>query len=334
MPPVIVRRIKKVHGHHGGAWKVAFADFAVAMMAFFLVLWLTETASDEQKQAVAGYFTDPVGFTEGGSPNVIDLEGAVTVTIQDNPDPSMEEQPEIRMREDTVEQLAEALERKRLEKLKEEIEDQIDQNAKLRAFRDQLILDITDEGLRIQIVDKKQRPMFDSGSSELKVYSEDILVELSRTIRRVPNKVSISGHTDATPYSAENGYSNWELSADRANAARRALLWGGLPEDRVAQIVGHGPSLLFDQRDPFSPTNRRISILILNKKTEAEIKNSGGPAADDDDTLLPGFEKLLDRKAESAAGKPPAGNTPAPEPASPQPVEASDPAGAEDGLNW
>lgn len=276
-PPIIVRRIKKHHKHHGGAWKVAFADFAVAMMAFFLVLWLSESTTKEQKEAIAGYFEDPAGFSAGGSPSAIDLGGAVSVTIQQAGEKPPGDQPEVRLREDTVESLAEQLERRRLEALKAELEQQIDANAKLSAFKDQLLLDITDEGLRIQIVDKSQRPMFDSGASELKFYSEDILSELALTIARVPNKISISGHTDATPFVGRFGYSNWELSADRANAARRALTEGGLPENRVAQVVGHASSVLFDETDPQNPINRRISILILNRKAQAEIAQSAGP---------------------------------------------------------
>lgn len=284
-PPIIVRRIKKHHGHHGGAWKVAFADFAVAMMAFFLVLWLSASTTQEQKDAIEGYFEDPIGFQEGGNPSVIKLEGAVTVEIKKEGETPPENQPVIEMKEEQVESLAEQLEQRKLEELKKELEDEIELNSKLRAFKDQLLIDITDEGLRIQIVDKSQRPMFDSGQSELKFYSEDILHELAVTIARVPNKVSISGHTDASPYVGRYGFSNWELSADRANSARRALLEGGLPEERVAQVVGHASSVLFDTEDPVNPINRRISILILNRKAQADIANQAGRVEAEDDLM-------------------------------------------------
>lgn len=284
-PPIIVRRIKKHHGHHGGAWKVAFADFAVAMMAFFLVLWLSASTTQEQKEAIEGYFEDPIGFQEGGNPSVIKLEGAVSVEVKKEGEAVSENQPVIEMKEEQVQSLAEQLEQRKLESLKKELEQEIEMNAKLSAFKDQLLIDITDEGLRIQIVDKSQRPMFDSGQSELKFYSEDILHELAITIARVPNKVSISGHTDASPYVGRFGFSNWELSADRANAARRALLEGGLPEDRVAQVVGHASSVLFDTEDPLNPINRRISILILNRKAQEGIANQAGRVETDNNLM-------------------------------------------------
>jgi chemotaxis protein MotB len=302
-PPIIVRRIKKSHKHHGGAWKVAFADFAVAMMAFFLVLWLSESASDEQKQAISGYFENPVGFADGGSPSVINLGGAVTVEISLDGDKLPDNQPTIQMSEKNVEDLAEQLEQRKLEALKKELDDQIEMNSKLRAFKDQLIIDITDEGLRIQIVDKSQRPMFDSGRSELKFYSETILFELAATIARVPNKLSISGHTDASLYLGRDNYSNWELSADRANAARRALLDGGLPEERIAQVVGHASSVLFDDEDPYHPINRRISILILNRKAQADIASKAGPSLSQGEEVLQQLDSGQDVPAVTPAVK-------------------------------
>ncbi len=273
-PPIIVKRIRKSHKGHGGAWKVAFADFATAMMAFFLVLWLSASTSEAQKEAIAGYFTDPIGFEEGGSPNVIDLEGSVTVTVTENVADTPENQPEIVLEEKTIEDIASQVEQRRLESLMKDIIDQIENSEKLREFKDQLIIDITEEGLRIQIVDKRQRPMFDSGDAHLKPYFEDILYELARMIARVRNKVSISGHTDGAPYLGRADYSNWELSSDRANAARRALVEGGLPENRLARVVGLASSVLFDEDDPLNPVNRRISIIVLNKKTQAEIEGA------------------------------------------------------------
>jgi chemotaxis protein MotB len=161
--------------------------------------------------------------------------------------------------------------------LMENIQQQIDESDKLKEFKDQLLLDITDEGLRIQIVDKSKRPMFDSGKSELKFYSEAILFELASTIGKVPNKLSVTGHTDAQPFTIGDEYSNWELSADRANAARRALVEGGVAADQVSRVVGLASSVLLDEADPFSPANRRISIIILNKRSENQIhRNAGG----------------------------------------------------------
>ncbi len=273
-PPIIVKRVRKVHKGHGGAWKVAFADFATAMMAFFLVLWLSESTSKEQQAAIAGYFTDPVGFVDGGTPNVIDLGGSVTVTVVDDVGKTPENQPEIVLEEETVQDIAAQIEQRKLATLMKEIVDRINSSPKLKGFKDQLIIDITDEGLRIQIVDKSRRPMFDSGDDELKPYFEDILFELATAIATVENKVSISGHTDGAPFIGREDFSNWELSADRANAARRALVGGGLPDYQVSRVVGLASSVLYDEENPLNPVNRRISIIVLNKKTQEEIEHA------------------------------------------------------------
>jgi chemotaxis protein MotB len=272
--PIIIKRKKVVAGgHHGGSWKVAFADFATAMMAFFLVLWLTATASPEQKKAVEGYFKDPVGFTEGGSPNPVDLEGSASVVNEASPDI---ESSQIQIEDDMVDELSETLEQRRMQELFQELKEQIKQDATLQEFKDQLLLDITDEGLRIQIVDRSGRPMFDSGRAELKYYSQDILFELAKTLGSVNNKLSITGHTDSTPFSGRPGYTNWELSADRANTARRALVAGGVRQQQIARVVGLSDSVLFDKEDPNAPVNRRISIIVLNKKTVDNIQSTAG----------------------------------------------------------
>jgi chemotaxis protein MotB len=272
--PIIIKRKKVVAGgHHGGSWKVAFADFATAMMAFFLVLWLTATASPEQKKAVEGYFRDPVGFTEGGSPNPVDLEGSASVVNEASPDI---ESSQIQIEDEVVDELSETLEQRRMQELFQELKEQIKQDETLQEFKDQLLIDITDEGLRIQIVDRSGRPMFDSGRAELKYYSQDILFELAKTLGSVNNKLSITGHTDSTPFSGRPGYTNWELSADRANTARRALVAGGVRQQQIARVVGLSDSVLFDKEDPNAPVNRRISIIVLNKKTVDNIQSSAG----------------------------------------------------------
>jgi len=272
--PIIVKRKKKVAGgHHGGSWKVAFADFATAMMAFFLVLWLTATASPEQKRAVEGYFKDPVGFTEGGSPNPVDLEGSASVVNESTVDI---ERSDIQIEDQVVEELAETLEQRKMKELFQELQDRIEQSETLQEFKDQLLIDITSEGLRIQIVDRSQRPMFDSGRAELKYYSQDILFELAKPLGAVSNKLSITGHTDATPFNGRPGYTNWELSADRANTARRALVAGGVGARQIARVVGLSDSVLFDKDDPTAPVNRRISIIVLNKKAAQGIQNNAG----------------------------------------------------------
>jgi chemotaxis protein MotB len=170
----------------------------------------------------------------------------------------------------------ERIEMARLRGLKEKIEAAIDARPTLKQFRHQLLIDITTEGLRIQIVDEQNRPMFALSKAELQPYTREILLEIGKALNDVPNKVSLSGHTDATPYvSGEKGYSNWELSADRANASRRALIAGGMDEAKVLRVVGLSSAVLFDKKDPFNPINRRISIIVMNKKTEESALREG-----------------------------------------------------------
>ncbi|MBE0485559.1 flagellar motor protein MotB [Marinobacter sp.] len=272
--PIIIKRKKVVAaGHHGGSWKVAFADFATAMMAFFLVLWLTATASPEQKLAIEGYFKDPIGFMEGGSSSPVDLGGSASVINEATQDI---DSSRIQIQDEVVDQLADTLEQRRMQQLFQELQERIEQNETLQEFKDQLLIDITDEGLRIQIVDRSGRPMFDSGRPELKYYSQDILFELANTLGSVNNKLSITGHTDATPFRGRPGYTNWELSSDRANTARRALVAGGVRLEQIARVVGLSDSVLFDKENPVAPVNRRISIIVLNKKTADGIETGAG----------------------------------------------------------
>lgn len=295
--PIIIKRKKVVAaGHHGGSWKVAFADFATAMMAFFLVLWLTATASPEQIKAVEGYFRDPVGFTDGGSPNPVDLGGSASVVNEASPDVATSQ---IQIKDEVVDQLSETLEQRRMEELFQELKDRIEQNQTLQEFKDQLLIDITDEGLRIQIVDRSGRPMFDSGRAELKYYSQDILFELAKTLGSVDNKLSLTGHTDATPFKGRPGYTNWELSADRANTARRALVAGGVGEEQIGRVVGLSDSVLFEKSDPTAPVNRRISIIVLNKRTAQGIQDS---AVQGDEPLID-LTKPTEEEKQEAMGR-------------------------------
>ena len=305
--PIIVKRVKKIAGgHHGGAWKIAFADFATAMMAFFLVLWLMSSATPEQKKAIAGYFQDPIGFTESASPYVIDLGGTPTPAPDRTLNPEIQAQPdgdETRISPDSedlklqgeqtkdpskpdpetieaqkAEKLAEQVENERLELLLQELQNKVDESPELKRFKDQILFEITPNGLRIQIQDAANRPMFALGSAQLQPYFEDILLSMSDTIKAVPNKISISGHTDATPFvSGTGGMGNWELSAGRANAARRALVTGGYPEEQVARVVGYASSVPFDRDNPLNPVNRRIDITVLTKKAERAIEGSQSP---------------------------------------------------------
>ncbi len=269
--PIIVKRIsRKADGHHGGSWKIAFADFAVAMMAFFLVMWLLASATEEQLQMISGYFNDPINFDTSGSPFVIDLGGTPEIGL----DQSLREQDATQLDADTIESLADQLERRELDLLLQELQNRIDTEPVLQRFREQILLEITADGLRIQIVDAENRPMFASGSARLRDYFEEILLALSDTIAKVENKISISGHTDAQPFTVRRDYGNWELSADRANAARRTLLAAGYPQEQIARVVGYAESAPFDIDDPLNPINRRIEIVVLNKRAERMMVDS------------------------------------------------------------
>lgn len=275
---IVVRRSRrKKHGHHGGAWKVAYADFVTAMMAFFLVMWLIGVGSRQQRAAIAEYFKNPsmaqgtatmappgkIG-PGGASDSMIKLGGAMDMAHG----PGKDRRAASHADAAEVEKLAREQEKQRLDNLMLQLRAAIQKSQALEPFKDQLLLDITPEGLRIQIVDKQNRPMFGTGSAALEPYTVAILHELAGFIDQAPNKVSISGHTDDAPYNGEAHYSNWELSADRANAARRALLDGGLVEDKIARVVGLAASVPFDKANPGNPVNRRISIIMMTKQAQ------------------------------------------------------------------
>lgn len=287
--PIIVKRVKKGGGgHHGGAWKIAYADFVTAMMAFFLLMWLLGSTAKGDLQGIADYFKTPLkvamagGSGAGDSASVIQ-GGGKDLTRKDGQvrkadDPQLKKTYNLQaaqMRRLEIEQ--ERQEMARLRVLKAGIEEMIEARPTLRQFKNQLLIDITTEGLRIQIVDEQNRPMFALASAELQPYTKHILHEIGNALNGVPNKVSLSGHTDAKPYaSGEKGYSNWELSADRANASRRSLVAGGMDETKLLRVVGLSSAVLFDKADPLNPINRRISIIVMNKKTEEAISTDGG----------------------------------------------------------
>lgn len=293
---IIIRRIKKVRaaGHHGGAWKVAYADFVTAMMAFFMVMWIVGISDKQKRAAISDYFNNPsatVGQAQtpapgangpGGSANsLIDLNGTMN-----RPKPEDLQEHRVPKLPQDIEKAARAIDRQRLEILRQNLLDAIGKNRALEPYKDQLLLDITRDGLRIQIVDKQNRPMFDLGGATLKPYTTAILAELAKFIETVPNHISISGHTDVTQYGSATGYTNWELSTDRANAARRALVTGGMTVDKVDRIVGLASTLLFDKQHPDDPTNRRISIVVMNQDTESGIRD-GVAARDATDLTMP-----------------------------------------------
>lgn len=272
-PPIVVRKIKRsVGGHHGGAWKVAYADFVTAMMAFFLVMWLIGAGTRQQRAAIADYFKNPSmtpGTATVAPPGKLGKGGPSDALIQLGGSMEIPHGPgEERRGSEDAERQARAQERKQLDELMEQLHQAIDKSQALAPYKDQLLLDITPEGLRIQIVDKQNRPMFDTGSAQLKPYTVAILHVLAGFINRVPNRISISGHTDDAPYGAADHYTNWELSADRANAARRALVEGGLQAGKTALVVGLADAVPFDKAHPGAAVNRRISIIVMTKQAE------------------------------------------------------------------
>jgi len=276
--PIIVKKIKKSGGgHHGGAWKIAYADFVTAMMAFFLLMWLLGSTSKAQKEGISDYFKTPLrvalmgGTSVGASDTLIKGGGGKDLTKKqgqvkpvDGP-PGKQKAVDIK---DAKAALAKA-EAEKLIELKNKLEKTIEDSPTLSKFKKQLILDITTEGLRIQIVDEQNRPMFESSKAEMQPYAKQILKEIGQMLNGVTNKVSLSGHTDAASYSSGGkAYSNWELSADRANASRRELVAGGMDETKLLRVVGLASASLFDKDDPLNPINRRISIIVMNKKAE------------------------------------------------------------------
>jgi chemotaxis protein MotB len=278
--PVIVRRSRKAeeHGaHHGGAWKIAYADFVTAMMAFFLLMWLLGSTSKFDKQGIEDYFNAPLSsllggnqgtaaarpsVVQGGGRDISDTQPGVGKKSQVEPSPPAPVVPS---------------DATRLEQLKAKLTALIEQNPVLKAFKDQIRISITNEGLRIEIVDSQNRPMFPSGSSKLQPYAVTILTQIGAALNDVDNRISIAGHTDAVPYTAgPEGYSNWELSSERANAARRALVAGGMHGEKLLQVRGLADVLPLDSHVADEPTNRRISILVLNKAAEQAFFRDGG----------------------------------------------------------
>lgn len=277
--PIVIKRIKKVAGgHHGGAWKIAYADFVTAMMAFFLLMWLLGSASQGDLEGISEYFRTPLKVAFFGGSSVGDASSVVKGGGTDMTKSSGQvKKGETAQDKKFIDIEAAEAERERIEFirfsiLKDKIEQAIEATPLLHRFKKQLLLDITSEGLRIQIVDEQNRPMFASGSAELQSYTRVILREIGQMLNDVPNKISLSGHTDATPFpSGDKGYSNWELSADRANASRRELIAGGMDADKMLRVVGLSSAVLFDRDDPFNPINRRISIIVMNEKAENAI---------------------------------------------------------------
>lgn len=276
--PIIIKRITKVTaGAHGGAWKVAYADFVTAMMAFFMLLWLLNSTTKEQKAGLADYFTPTIASTssESGAGDILggtslDSDGAqssaVTVSI---PSTTTEANTEGENAEkSSEEEYAELIAKKEqdyFEQMAEDLKIAIQASPELAELEDQVLIDITEDGMRIQIVDKDNRAMFRPGSATLYKYAEKILRKIATVVVKMPNRLSISGHTDATPFTGRANYSNWELSADRANASRRVLNNSGVSTNRVAEVLGMASTDPLLPDNPLRPENRRITILLLRE---------------------------------------------------------------------
>ncbi|MFZ0735829.1 MAG: flagellar motor protein MotB [Candidatus Acidiferrales bacterium] len=246
--PIIVIKKKGGHaGHHGGAWKVAYADFVTAMMALFIVLWLLNTSKKIQ-EAVGGYFRDPKGYADKVASGKIGVSDRFV------------------MPKDNMDQLKDNLEKA--------LKQQVPNFDKLKS---QIEMTVTDEGLRIDLLESAKGTFFDSGSQKLSADGQDLLTKLAAELGKLPNKLTIEGHTDAKPYAQGSNYSNWELSADRANSARRLMRENGVRPDQVTQVRGFADQSLRDPDNPLDPGNRRVSVIVqyLPKNGESDQTGSG-----------------------------------------------------------
>ena len=277
LQPIIIKRIKKGgHAVHGGAWKIAYADFVTAMMAFFLLMWLLGSTTEGDKKGIADYFGSPLklallngGSGSGDSSHVVKGGGQdlTRSTGQVKRGETEAQRSTVNIHQLKAEQMRAEI--ARLENIKRKIEQKIAANPKLEGLGKQILLEMTRDGLRIQIVDAEGRPMFASGSPVVQPVMREVLRELGSLLAEVTNRLTLEGHTDAMPFgSSQRGYSNWELSSDRANASRRELITGGLPDDHVLRVQGLAASNPFDRRDPASPANRRISIVVMTREAE------------------------------------------------------------------
>jgi len=296
LAPIIVKKVVKGgHGHHGGAWKVAYADFVTAMMAFFLLLWLLNATTEDQKQGISEYFSpSTVSSTTGGAGGLlggaaVSSPGAMTSRTA-QPSVSLDLKPTsgaqdgdadvegggkaedeetdklANLSDEKLEEELAAREEEQFEKAAAEIQQAIDEAPELKELKKHLVIDQTPEGLRIQIVDQEGKPMFPSGSSRMHDRTKKLLAKITEVVQKLPNKVSISGHTDATPFrGSRKGFGNWELSTNRALASRRVLIENGLKLSRISHVTGKAATEPMIKEDPKNARNRRISIVLLRE---------------------------------------------------------------------
>ena len=286
LQPIIIKRVKKGgHAAHGGAWKIAYADFVTAMMAFFLLMWLLGSTAKGELQGISDYFSSPLkvamtgGDGSGNSSSVIPGGGNDLSKVHGQVRRSDTDSEKARRQSiDTARAERAKQDAERIKTLQAKIDALITENPRLNEYKSQIRIDVTPDGLQIQIVDDQNRPMFDSGSAMVKPYMRDILREIGAALNGVENRVSLAGHTDAVPYSnSDRGYSNWELSSDRANATRRELVAAGMPDAKLARVMGLAASDLLEPDNPRSAANRRITITVLTREAEERLMGKGIP---------------------------------------------------------
>ncbi len=279
LQPIIIKRVKKAgHGAHGGAWKIAYADFVTAMMAFFLLMWLLGSTAQGDLKGLSDYFSAPLkvalpgGSGAGESSSITPAGGVDLSRAAGQGRPSESSMGSKKQAAEAAKAELARQDAKRMAALQAKIEGMIANSPKLSEYRSQIRMEVTPDGLLIQIVDDQNRPMFDSGSAVVKTYMHDILREIGSALNGIENRVSLAGHTDATPYGGGvRGYSNWELSVDRANASRRELVAAGLPDEQLARVAGFAATNLLEEANPRSPANRRISITIMTREAEERL---------------------------------------------------------------
>ncbi len=308
--PIIVKRIKKgAHGHHGGAWKVAYADFVTAMMAFFLLLWLLNAVTQEQLQGISNFFTpisasktqSGAGAILGGKtisdPGAAESSTAKATVTMDLPPPKAGQGPSDS--QSPSEDVAKKKEEEQFKKAEEDLKKAIEGVPAFRQLANSLLVDNTPEGLRIQIVDQDGLAMFPAGGAEMYQHTRRLLEVVGRIIKQMPQNISIAGHTDSTGFPDLTKYSNWELSADRANAARRALMQFAVPPDRVSLVVGKAFTDPLTKDDAANPRNRRLSIVLLRgtgQGAPGEPPAAGQPRSLKSPEKLPGLDKLHEQQ--------------------------------------
>jgi chemotaxis protein MotB len=304
--PIIIKKVveEEGHGHHGGAWKVAYADFVTAMMAFFLLLWILNAVQEESLEGIADYFTPTVvpqaglggdGLLDGGTvgpDGTLNSSNSPFMTIatprfgEDDPgqDPNSDISNEkvvveyeekssenATIDEEKIDEILEQINKERLKNVQSQIVQAMQSVPDLKPLIPNVLFEETPEGLRIQIVDQEGKDMFPSGSTEMYDETKDIISLVGKAVSQLPNSLIITGHTDAVPYSNRKDYSNWELSADRANATRRVIIDSGVQPQRIARVSGVAQYDPLVKSDPFDPSNRRISIVLSYGTNEADI---------------------------------------------------------------